>query len=481
MKNKSYEFLAITENGLAELEALREMLLTTDASDIPIVLGGLLEDEGETEDDSSDLYNLQEGVAIIDMKGPMVQNRNWVSDWMGFSTYEGLRESFITALNDPEVTAVMVDSDTPGGTVSGVSELGALISTVNKTKEVTFYTGGQLSSAGYWLASAGSEIQATKAADVGSIGVIVNHLSYEEAMKKEGIKFTQIKSGEKKAVGSPYKNLTDSEEAQIQVKVDDLFGLFRDHVNAERPQVSPEVFNGDTFLGYKALSLGLVDKLASFDDAFFAITRKNEQEETMPKHVLTAEQQLAATASGAVLEDEVVEEELTSTEAEVEADIEVEAHAEVEASTEAEETETEDGDEEEFAHAEGEVLSDPLTSFLENKLSAVEAEVSNLKLENSKLIDAAKETEDTFEGLKGIAIKAITNMRIPLGLTSVDMTEMSAEAIIKEHAALSKSFAKSFKIGGVQPGDEALTDNTRSKATITRIEEARCASVGLSK
>jgi membrane-bound ClpP family serine protease len=84
------------------------------------------------------------------------------------------------------VSAIVLNLDTPGGAVNGVDELARAIFAARERKRIIAYVGGMGASAGYWLASAASEIVVSDAAILGSIGVRMVAQDTTEADRKSG-------------------------------------------------------------------------------------------------------------------------------------------------------------------------------------------------------------------------------------------------------------------------------------------------------
>jgi len=166
------------------------------------------------------------------------------------------------------VTTILLDVDSPGGVVGGVPELADLIADVDETKRVTAFTEGQMCSAAYWLACGAREIIATPSSEVGSIGVYMPWMDSTAAFAAQGVKVEVIKNtgGTFKGMGMPGTSLTDDQRAHLQDRVDEIFGMFADHVTANR-HTSTEAMRGQTFMGKSAKKAGLVDRVGSYQTA----------------------------------------------------------------------------------------------------------------------------------------------------------------------------------------------------------------------
>jgi len=171
------------------------------------------------------------------------------------------------ATEDPEIDAIVIDVDSPGGTVTGVPEAAEAIERAATEKPVIAYTGGMMASAAYWISASADAIVAAPSADVGSIGVYTAFLDRTRQFEQEGIDVELFKHGKFKAMGMPGVALTDEQRALIQEGVDEIAGWFKGFVQQSRPGVSTDAMEGQTFLGKNAVAVGLVDALGSLGDA----------------------------------------------------------------------------------------------------------------------------------------------------------------------------------------------------------------------
>ncbi len=205
-----------------------------------------------------------DGIAIIPVRGPLMHHPSWC-----FDSYDAIRGRVSEAIAAGAKTVVL-DLDTPGGLVSGAfdctRELQALAAA--SSVRLVAYVAGQACSAGYSLACACDEIVASPTALVGSIGVIdaLLDLTAQDAMF--GARFAIVASGARKADGAPHQPLTDDAIAARQRTVDELARAFAALVAERRGRSVDEVLSLEaaTFTGASAVSIGLVDRVATRDE-----------------------------------------------------------------------------------------------------------------------------------------------------------------------------------------------------------------------
>lgn len=215
-------------------------------------------------------FDMMDGVAVLDAEGPLMKKDDfwtWLID--GTST-ETLGMQFMNAINSPNVKAVLLRIDSPGGTVDGTFELVDLIFANRGRKPVGAYTDGMMTSAAYAIGSAADSVfvSASGTSMVGSIGVIQTHMEFSKALDNMGVKVTHIQAGKYKTVGSPYKPLSDEDKKVMQSDVDYLYSLFVDSVARNRGVSSGKVLkdmaDAQVFTGKQAVDAGLADGMATF-------------------------------------------------------------------------------------------------------------------------------------------------------------------------------------------------------------------------
>ncbi|MDD3906574.1 MAG: signal peptide peptidase SppA [Candidatus Omnitrophica bacterium] len=226
-----------------------------------------------TKDEPPDYAIDAKGTARIPIYGVIAKRAsmvNGISQPPGTSVEE-IRRDFNAALNDPAVKSIVLDVDSPGGSVDGITELSDLIYAARGKKPINAYTDGQMASAAYWIGSAADKIYATKSAEVGSIGVYAVVHDFSRSAKNEGIDTTVIKAGKYKAAGYAYKHLSEDDQSAIQDNVNSYYDLFVDGVARNRgisAEDALKLANGKTYIGKKAVNIGLIDGIRNIEEVF---------------------------------------------------------------------------------------------------------------------------------------------------------------------------------------------------------------------
>ncbi len=219
-------------------------------------------------------YRRQGGsVAVIPVTGIISHRMNLVSEISGpggGTSIQRLQAQLREALGNAACRAIVLDVDSPGGSVDCVPELADEIYEARGQKPIIAVCNSMACSAAYWLASAASQVVCTPSGQCGSIGVYMLHEDDSEALKKNGIKISIIKAGKYKAEGSPWEPLSREAQDAFQSQVDDIYRLFVNGVARHRRVSQREVREGygqgRSVLAADAVRQGLADRVASLDD-----------------------------------------------------------------------------------------------------------------------------------------------------------------------------------------------------------------------
>ena len=222
----------------------------------------------EDEDVEPQLYDIHKqdriNVAVIPMHGPIAKRMNLFHAISGGVSTELLKAAIEDALGNPTVDAIVLDVESPGGTVDGTKELADFIYEQRGIKPILAHANGLMASAAYWIGSAADMITAYDTAQVGSIGVITAHYDYSKADEMEGVKRTFIYAGKYKAMGNDAEPLPKEAKDYIQQKVDDIQTMFVTSVARNRGKdidyVLKNMADGKIFLAEEAQKVGLIDE-----------------------------------------------------------------------------------------------------------------------------------------------------------------------------------------------------------------------------
>ena len=211
----------------------------------------------------------QGSIAVLPLYGTIAPRIGSMAEASGGTSTERFGQMFRAAMADPQIGAVVIDVDSPGGAVAGVPELADEIYASRGSKPIVAVANQMAASAAYWIASAADEFVASPSADVGSIGVYAAHQDVSGALAQEGIKTTLISAGKYKVEGNPYEPLSEEARAALQESVDEAYDLFVSHVARHRGVSPADVRNGygqgRVLSAKRAKAVGMVDRVETLD------------------------------------------------------------------------------------------------------------------------------------------------------------------------------------------------------------------------
>ena len=271
-------------------------------------LGQLRQEEAP----KNSLIDIRDGIAEIAIRGTLMRRPDALSSWLlGATDTDEILDAVEQAEMDDDVKAVLLDIDSPGGSVAGIPEIADAVAELAKHKSVYAWTGGKMASAAYWIASQADAIYASPSARVGSIGVVIPFLDRSKEMEKAGLRMEVFASGKYKGAGIPGTTLTDEQRAMLQSDVEELFGDFKSAVLARGRKIPEEALQGQLFSARKAQQLNLAGIAKNKESvrkrvmALASMSRVSPVDISRPTNLatMTLEEQLAeATARLAAIE-----------------------------------------------------------------------------------------------------------------------------------------------------------------------------------
>ena len=203
-------------------------------------------------------------LAIMPVMGTIMPRGNLMSDMSGggSTSLTRFQNEFQALANDPQVGAILLEIDSPGGSVDLVEETAQMIRDARRaSRPIVALANTMAASAAYWLAAATDEIVVTPSGTVGSIGVFGVHQEMAEAARASGIKTTYIFEGPRKVEGNPFEALSDEARGAWQAEVRSTYERFTGDVARWRGvsqrvvMADPETAK-DHFGGGRAYSTG---------------------------------------------------------------------------------------------------------------------------------------------------------------------------------------------------------------------------------
>lgn len=227
------------------------------------------------------------GIALLPLYGVVTQRGNMVDDVSGpgSTSTQQFSSALRQLLADDTVGQILIDIDSPGGSVYGVAELADEIQSARSQKPIVAVANSLAASAAYWIGCAASEFYVTPGGEVGSIGVWQAHQDYSQALEESGVKTTLISAGKFKVEGNPYSPLDADAQSFMQSRVDDYYAAFTKSVARGRgvsvAQVREGMGQGRVLGADAALAQSMVDGVATFDDVLKKM-RRDAKQQTRP-------------------------------------------------------------------------------------------------------------------------------------------------------------------------------------------------------
>ncbi|MCG7531702.1 protease SohB [Psychrobium sp. MM17-31] len=188
---------------------------------------------------------------------------------MDASQVESLRREITAIVQCAEKDdEVLVRLESPGGVVHGYGLAASQLKRItSRDISLTVAVDKVAASGGYMMACIADKIVAAPFAIIGSIGVIAQIPNFNKVLKKNDIDFEQVTAGQYKRTLTMFGENTEQDREKFQSEIDDVHGLFKDHVAKHRPALDMDkVATGETWYGEQAIDIGLVDELSTSDD-----------------------------------------------------------------------------------------------------------------------------------------------------------------------------------------------------------------------
>ena len=195
-----------------------------------------------------------------------------------------IKNQLSEAAKDPTVKAIILEINSPGGTITGAAAISDGIAYYKQQtkKPVLAHVSGLGASGGYWVAAAADTIMSDAGSLVGSIGVIMGPFKYYNRVLSEsdfggsvvtqnGIESFNITAGTDKDFGDPYKRMSEKSISILQEGINQEYQIFVKHVSSKRNITEDTIKNTLGALVYgnaQALRNGLIDKIGSRNDAY---------------------------------------------------------------------------------------------------------------------------------------------------------------------------------------------------------------------
>ncbi|OGV21570.1 MAG: hypothetical protein A2X47_13250 [Lentisphaerae bacterium GWF2_38_69] len=214
-------------------------------------------------------------IALIKVNGVIFSG---VNSWDEMVNADSIASQIYAAQSDPEVKAIILEINSPGGEVSAADKIYNFIQNFRKTKRpVIALFDSMAASGGYYIAAQTDWIVSGRLSITGSIGVIIDSIKYYDLLSKVGVQDEVYKTGEFKDLLNGGRPTTLGEKELLKNMIGESYNIFVDIVSKGRisknikltPEYikTSEIGDGRVFSGQEALQLGLVDQIGYYSDA----------------------------------------------------------------------------------------------------------------------------------------------------------------------------------------------------------------------
>lgn len=209
------------------------------------------------------------GIALIPVLGTLVQRGSWLDSASGLTSYDLVASLLDNALSDPDVRALMLEIDSPGGEAAGIVDLADRVYAARNQKPVWAVANEQAYSAAYWLASSAQKLYTPITGGVGSIGAVMLHVDQSKRDAMMGYSYTFIHSGARKVDGNSHQAISKTALAWAQSEVDRSRQLFAQAVATRRGLAAEDVLGTEAGLltPSEAVDGGYIDGIGNFLEA----------------------------------------------------------------------------------------------------------------------------------------------------------------------------------------------------------------------
>ena len=206
-------------------------------------------------------------VMLINIEGPIM---SYSAD-TGIFGSDVVSSSFVVkslmeAQKDPNILAVVLSIDSPGGGAVASQEIVEALKSIDKPSIAVIRSLG--ASGAYWVASATDKIYSNPLSLIGSIGVTSSYLEFSGLLERYNITYERLVSAEHKDIGSPLRSLTDEERTMLMRQINLVHDFFVEDVASNRgvdKSVIQELATGNIYMGSEAVRNGLVDELGNIN------------------------------------------------------------------------------------------------------------------------------------------------------------------------------------------------------------------------
>lgn len=393
-------------------------------------------------------YSVDSGVATVGIYGGTYTSSTYFTRLFGVPTYEDIRDRLVEALEDANVTKIVLSIDSPGGAAAGVKQLSSFITDVSKVKPVTTFVEGRAYSAALWYGTASGKMVLSDGSRTGSLGALLVHTSYQQMRQSEGISDTVFRTSPDKAPGHPLEKLSESHEAIIKEELQELHDEFVNGVaanlNMDPEDVQANIATGRTFNTSKSIELGIGSRVQSYATLLNSLAGSSLSEENSMK----GKKQLSASVAAA-LASGVDPVSLGVAQSDLEQDIQTAETTETAEENNGTAVTAVTGQAPEAAAPDNSAFSAVFAQLNESN-SRIAALTAELAVANKSLTDlnaANVESAALMQSYRAALSEVTSRFSVATGVTVPDLSSVSDQVLLDYFNTTNTALTSKFKIG----------------------------------
>jgi len=225
-------------------------------------------------------------IAVLPFIGLAVQRADAHGEATGLLSLSHFTQAFRAALADDTIGGIVIDVDSPGGSIYGVMELADEIYRSRARKPIAAVANSLAAGGAFWVASAAREFYVTPGGEVGGIGVYDIHSGFAKGLAKAGIETTLISAGRYKIEGNPFQPLSTSGRSAMQARVDGYYRAFvtavAKHRNVPESAVCNGMGQGRLLDAERVKRENMADGIATFEEVLDKINARSNYSGATP-------------------------------------------------------------------------------------------------------------------------------------------------------------------------------------------------------
>jgi len=226
----------------------------------------------------ADPYQYSENkIAVIYAVGDILPGKQNPEDQIGSTSFI---KTLHKAQNDPDIKAIVIRINSPGGSAYASDEMAHEIIACKKVKPVIVSFGDVSASGGYYMGCVADSIFALPNTITGSIGVFALLPNTQQLFgEKLGLNYETVDLGSVSAGWRPDRELNEKEKAMMQNMINSIYVDFITTVAMGRKMTKErvaELAEGRVYSAVDAKAVRLIDDFGGLDRAILSAARKSK-------------------------------------------------------------------------------------------------------------------------------------------------------------------------------------------------------------